>query len=178
MTILVWDGVNLGADCQIQDSGHKTIGHKIFRLNDGNLAGWVGAQTTGLALVDWWAQGADPEAFPEITEEFYAVLVIVQVPKKKSQTLKVFDFDSYPQPTPILSVPAFWGSGRAYAAGAMYAGADIISAIHAAEFYDVGCGSGYEILSTKGPEYDVSNIAKATLPNLSIPDFLRQSQRG
>lgn len=69
MTIICWDGTTLAADRRATSGGFNAYtAPKIFRAPDGSLYGTCGDCDAGAVLRRWFLGGADPAAWPTITQ--------------------------------------------------------------------------------------------------------------
>ena len=149
MSVIVYrDGV-LAADCQESFGNGRTKRQKLFRdRRTGLVLGYVGGTTHGQQLVNWALQDdLDPDRFPywpeqtQDSEGLMATLVLARPGKKEEAVRYVEGFG----PT-WLEVPEdtylAWGSGTPVALGALYAGADAVTAVKAATEHTTSCGFG------------------------------------
>lgn len=142
MTVIAWDGNTLAADKLMQNGGTKKTTTKIFKIN-GHLLGVCGNFSVGMELVDWWSNGAKPDAYPASNRclDDGATLIVIGADKK------VMVFESSPYPFGIDSDFCAFGCGDAPAMAAMECGADARRAVEVASKYDTGCGNGVDWLS-------------------------------
>lgn len=139
-TIAYRDGV-LAADT-IMTSGGVLIGEcaKIVRRADGDMAGGAGDATFLAAFRDWF-MGGETEPLPELKEgdtwmDRAAVF-------RRDGWIEVFE------PRGKFDVRARYyamGSGKEAALGAMFAGADAVTAVMAAIEHDPHTGGGVTVL--------------------------------
>lgn len=148
MTIIVWDGETLAADKQATTNDLVRKVTKIRRIR-GHLVGVSGDWDRGQEVFDWFEKGAEPEkmpAFQKVTDDFVGMLVIT--PDKR-----VLKYERSHVPMDFSEEDWFcMGSGRDYAYGALYMGADAASAVMAACAFSPSCGEGVDILRLEGGE--------------------------
>lgn len=131
MTVVAYrDGV-LAADSAASDG--DTIAHdikKCWRIR-GNLIGCAGFVTDITKFILWFRDGADEDEFPKM-RDLSALMV--------TPDAKIYSYDQLgPAPTECTSKYVAMGSGGAIALGAMYAGADAVTAVKAAIKHSHGC---------------------------------------
>ena len=139
MSVVVWDGKTLAADCQVTAAGTRHRVSKIRKLESGEVLAWTGWQDSGLAMADWYQQGADPKAFPAIQsdENRWSRLVV-------ASPAGVFAYEHLPFRLDVLDPYCAWGAGMDYALGALAMGADARRAVEVACLFSVDCGFGVE----------------------------------
>lgn len=140
MTVIVWDGVTLAADKQCQSGEMVYETTKIAHTPNGEVMAYAGPVAEGLAMMDWYAKGADPDLFPESQKgQDWAVLVVAAKHGVKH-------FENVPVPVPSHGKRA-WGSGKDFAMGALQMGATAEQAVQAANAVCVSCGFGVDTLT-------------------------------
>ncbi len=148
MTIIVWDGETLAADKQATHSDLVRKVTKIRRIR-GHLVGVSGDWDRAQEVFDWFEQGAEPEkmpAFQKVMDDFVGMLVIT--PDKR-----ILKYERSHVPMDFSEEDWFcMGSGRDYAYGALYMGANAASAVMAASAFSSSCGQGVDTLKLEGGE--------------------------
>lgn len=151
MSVVVWDGKTLAADCMAVNFGLKMKISKIKKLPESgviyhcvppsSLVAWTGQQDQALELLHWYELGQDREKYPSFqsTENWTRFIVI----KRGGKTIKHFVFEQTPFPI-VGDDKMAWGSGRDYALGAMELGADAVKAVEVASKFSDSCGFGVE----------------------------------
>lgn len=138
MSIVVWDGKTLAADKQATIDDRKVKCTKIMRLPTGELLAWVGNHESGLTLAQWYAAGAKEEDWPKFQEkEAWTNLIVIHKGK-------AWEYEQLPIRQRVETLPAAWGSGTAYALGAMAMGADAVKAVRVASKFCTTCGLGVD----------------------------------
>ena len=142
ITCIAWDGHTLAADKQATNAGLRRTTTKIYRVGD-VLVAIAGNLDQGMLMLDWIANGSQPDQFPASQrdkEDWTPVLVI-----SKEGGLMAFERT----PTPCMFEDKFYatGSGRDYALAAMHLGCDARKAVEVACVFDVNCGGGIDTLS-------------------------------
>jgi ATP-dependent protease HslVU (ClpYQ) peptidase subunit len=151
VSVIVWDGKTLAADCQCTCAGLKYRVSKIRRLPDGTVLAWTGGADTGQLMAKWYEDGADVKAWPahQANQKHWCHLVVMRTDGQ------VFCYEQYPSPIECLEAPMAWGAGRDFALGAMAAGADARKAVEIASQFSNTCGFGVEAFDL------VERLAKA-----------------
>ncbi len=142
MTVIAYDGRKLAADKQVtSEGGFKRTASKL-RVTEHGVLAWNGRIDHGIDLMDWFESGAKPEEFPEhlLGDACEAELIVVRAGGAVT-------YSGVPTPTPVLDGYMAWGSGRDFAMGAMYAGADAIGAVKAAIHWSAECGLGIDVFA-------------------------------
>jgi hypothetical protein len=139
MTVIVVRGSELAADKQSNDSGVRRTITKIVRLPDGRLAGCAGDSAMSNRMMDWAANGSDPEKFPD-RENKVDMLVL-------NLDGSVDLYCGGPAPDRLEDEFHAIGSGRDFALGAMHTGADVRCAVEAAIRFNTACGLGVDVMS-------------------------------
>jgi hypothetical protein len=147
VTVIVWDGTTLAADRRACANGFTYSVTKIARVGDClvALSGYFGR--FGLYKA-WLASGRNPELLPprpHDDREWSQCLVI-----HRDGAIERFEGGS---PAPII-VEERWhtmGSGRDYAAAALYLGCDAARAVEVASALSEECGNGVDTLTFDAP---------------------------
>jgi len=147
MSCVAWDGHTLAADRQGTSGGNKTTVTKITAVQDGKMlyaVAFVGLHTAGLRMLEWFAEGAEEEEFPNITDDGDTLTSLIVASKKG---LVVYE----QCPTPILFRDKLqaWGSGASVALGALAMGADSKKAVEIACKFDIYCGMGIDAITVR-----------------------------
>ena len=142
MTVIAWDGKTLAADKMMGGDFPRRV-TKLRRAKNGELLGVAGWMNRGLMLMDWWEAGVDVERFPSF-----------QFDKDKSCELMIVRRDGSlwvvnDEPVPIRIEEPFHaiGSGRDFAATAMFLGHDARRAVEVASQLCGYCGLGIDTLT-------------------------------
>ena len=136
MSVVAWDGKHLVADNQVT---HGTVPHrikKVVRFVRSGItigAGFVGGAAEGLALVEWYKAGADPELMPMYPD---TELIVCTANQCLSYT------EGIATPMRILEPYYATGSGTDYAQSALSLGMTARQAVLHAIEHDVFCGMG------------------------------------
>ncbi|MCA3042496.1 MAG: hypothetical protein ING51_05735 [Rhodocyclaceae bacterium] len=146
MTTVAWDGYTLAADKRATVGGMPYVTTKLKRLNGGPyhnaICGWAGTESIAKEVVSWLQSGAEPKEFPAVQRGSDWVPIILI---HEDQCL-VFEQTPFPVERDI-NKPTAIGSGREYAIGAMYWGANANAAVSVASKCDVYSGEGVDELS-------------------------------
>jgi len=141
MTVIAWDGRSIAADKRAISSGMAFTTTKLRRIKrKGHLhevLAWTGDQGLGEIMAKWYADGADPAAFPACQNngEQWARLII-------ADHLGVKFFERGPVAVWVEDRFAAWGSGRDFAIAAMHLGKSAREAVEVACLFEIGCGNG------------------------------------
>lgn len=142
MSVIAWDGKTIAADKRAVSEGLQRTTTKLY-IHNNSVLGFVGSQAHGLALVDWYKNGADVTKYPEFQKtEDWTRLIVAEYCMCKT-------YEQTPYPLTVEDTRSAWGSGRDYALGAMYAGKNAEEAVRVASFYDINCGNGITIFNLK-----------------------------
>lgn len=147
MSVIAWDGTFLAADTGAVNGDLMSRACKI-RLHDSNGAplspghptvlACTGDLGPGLLLMDWYERGANPDDWPKFQgTEDWARLVV-------ASNGKCWTYEKYPVALPVRTSYAAFGSGRDFAMGAMWGGANARGAVEAAITWCTTCGGGVE----------------------------------
>lgn len=143
MTVVAWDGVTLAADKRCVDgNGLRGTLTKISVTDDGKLLAITGRHSIGMRLLAWWAEGCEPDRFPEVAEEDGATLVVIS--RANDGKPIVSSYTSGPYPVVFEDQFRAWGSGRDFALAAMYLGCDARRAIEVTCHFQTDCGDGID----------------------------------
>ena len=148
MTVIAWDGSILAADRQSTNNGMKRAVTKIKKIGD-SLYGISGSFDRGVTVLNWVEAGKDPQEWPEFQqkEEDYCFLLEI------APGGIIYKYEREPYPIHIEEIQYAQGSGRDYAMGAMFMGANAVEAVKAACEFDVSCGMGIDILALDDAAY-------------------------
>lgn len=163
MTAIVWDGKQLAADSLCVSGGVRMKAAKLFKLPTGHIVGVYGHFDRSADMLGWFKDnaqhGLDFDKYTKMVDkpkgEDAGIVVYFPV------TGEVYEFDDTKWGFPILDDYMAWGSGREVALGAMYAGANAVTAVRAAARHMTSCDDG--VVSFTAPRL-VS--ALADLPSL------------
>jgi hypothetical protein len=141
MTVIAWDGHTLAADKQM-GTAYPRLVTKIRRLATRELVGVTGRFDQGLELIAWYEAGADPATFPafQANESDNSELIIVR------PSGIVYSLSNRPIAMPLENSQHAVGSGRDFAAAAMYLGCDARRAVEVACALAADCGGGVDSL--------------------------------
>lgn len=141
MTVIAWDGKTLAADKQMGMAYPRSV-TKIRRLPSGELIGVTGMFDQGLELINWYVAGADPSTFPafQANEDKNSELIIVRTDGV------VCSLANRPIVMPLENIHHAVGSGRDFAAAAMYLGLNAARAVEVAIALAGDCGIGIDTL--------------------------------
>ena len=140
MSIVAYDGRIVAADRQSTNSDTRREVQKIFLIDTEygkEIVAFVGCMSGGLAMMEWYENGADPSILPQSQNT------------DSGAVLSVFHkdgVDTYENhiPMPINDPFWAWGSGRDIALGAMAHGANAIEAVEIASRFNIDCGMGID----------------------------------
>lgn len=140
MTIIAWDGTTLAADKQVTCNDLKKTITKIFKTDLG-LIGVSGVMNMGMAIKTWLLEGAIAELYPEISNEPYTQLILIN----KEHQLITYQGCGYPL---LIEDKIFaMGSGRDFAYMAMYLGKTAKEAVELTNLFNASCGMGIDTLT-------------------------------
>lgn len=140
MTVVAWDGVTLAADkrfCQGSTIGTCT---KAFKVR-GHLVAFSGSATAAAQLLEWFAEGADPERFLDVPDGQETDMIVITPDRK------ILLYEDSPFPMLCEDKQHAIGSGANFAAAAMYCGENAVKAVEVACALDAGCGNGITVLT-------------------------------
>lgn len=134
MTTIAFDEFGVATDTGTFE-GDMYVGNtsKIY-ANENFILAWTGDASEKVPMFEWYANGADASNAPARSSR--DGLLIAFTPNG------VFEYE-YASPTPYKSsFKRFaYGGGRAFAVGALYAGASAVQAVEAAIYFHV-CTAG------------------------------------
>lgn len=136
MSVIAWDGRHIVADNQVTEGSVPKKTTKLFRIQRQGVihgVGFVGVAGEGLAMVDWWRQGADTDEMPCYPE---TSLIVATATHCMS-----YD-DGLAIPWTVQERYAAYGSGGYYADSALALGKTARQAVLHAIKHDVFCGMG------------------------------------
>jgi len=137
MTVIAFDGITMAADKHMTDGDRSCTITKIWKHGDVVLA-MCGDISYGLALKEWFLDGADPDEFPEPYDRDTLSNLIVWDGKQ------IYAYERTPHPIYYEDKFAAWGSGAMVAIGAMACGALAVDAVRIANRHCPTCGMGIE----------------------------------
>lgn len=142
MTVIAWDGKTLAADKRSTNSGNPSTVTKIRRTDNGELMAASGDHSVAVALMEWYAAGADRAKYPDNRNGEYCRAYLLVV--RQNGTFIKYEMES----CPLEFEDRFtaMGSGRDYALAAMHLGHDARKAVEVACALDTGCGNGIDAL--------------------------------
>lgn len=142
MTVIAWDGKTLAADKRM-GTEYPRLTTKIHCTPTGDeLVGICGFMDHGLHLFQWYIQGRDPATFPTLQadEEKNSELIIIRPDRT------IWSLRGAPLPFRIENETHAVGSGRDFAAAAMYLGHSAREAVEVAIALCGSCGGGIDTL--------------------------------
>lgn len=142
MTVIAWDGKILAADKQCGYGGMRCTVTKIFRVGK-LLVGGAGDFTLVLEMVDWVRRGRPVDSFPanQRSKDDWQALMVIEPDGS------IVTYERTPHPIRYEQKQFAIGSGREFAMGAMYMGANAVRAVEAAIALEVNCGIGIDTLT-------------------------------
>lgn len=146
MTVIAWDGKTLAADKRMGCNGYPATTTKIFRTLDGALMGGCGESDMVAVLRQWYANGADPAAYPSNRNSDGTSRARLLVIKPDGL---VMTYANEPVPVRIEDTMFAIGSGGDFALAAMHLGHDARRAVEVACALDSDCGNGIDTLQLK-----------------------------
>jgi hypothetical protein len=146
MTIIVADAsVGLmAADTLVTEQdlkSYRTV--KIFRCEDGSIAGAAGLGTAGLAFLEWAIAGRKRLISAAKLTGLDGALIL-------QPDGKILRFDSHPKPDVVIGDFAAVGCGRDVALGARHAGASAEGCVRAAIDLVTHCGGEVTVIHLEG----------------------------
>ena len=142
MTVIAWDGTTLAADRRAVSVETPRRVCKIREIR-GHLCATSGDFAFGLAMFQWFADGAMPGDYPQSQrdkDDWQSLLIIT--PERK-----IWRFERTPYPIEILDKQYAMGSGRDYALMAMHLGKTAVEAVELTSLFNVYCGDGVDTLT-------------------------------
>lgn len=140
MSVIAWDGKSVAADrlgCVAECALTTT---KIWRDEaSGIVVATTGDASFGLAIVQWWKDGAESKQWPAFQSTDDWARMIVFEPGEKPYSYERQPFKQIVE-DPFMA----WGSGRDFALGAMAMGATAREAVEIASRFNVYCGNGID----------------------------------
>lgn len=149
MTVIAWDGTTLAADRRITRGSSDWVcasTRKITKLLTGELIGAAGTQSFCNMVRAWYVAGADPDTFPEGSEDKYCDLLVIRKSPLGYET-KIYNSGPYPIEWLPVSRGVAIGSGAQAAMVAMHCGKSAREAVEIASMFDPGCGNGIDELT-------------------------------
>lgn len=141
MTVICYANGVLAADKRATNNGMARTVTKIRRVR-GHLCGGAGDFAMLQEMFAWFERGADPADVPAFqkTSDFVSFLAITPEGRilKYEQSAYPIDFTE--------SGSYVFGSGRDYAAAALYLGKSAKEAVEVASALDTTCGNGVDTL--------------------------------
>lgn len=135
-TVAYKDGV-MAADKQM--GGYSGIITKVYRIGD-SLVGLSGSDYAAcLKVVDWLADGGDPDEKPDLGDSDIHILLV-----DSEGTIFLYNNNLYPMPMEQEFFAV--GSGMDYAIGAMAMGGSAADGVRVASRFDPGTGQGVDCL--------------------------------
>lgn len=139
MTVIAFDGRILAADRMIVDGYAKQSGTKIHRVN-GELFGYSGCMSTGMARMEWVRAGMDPATYPKVPEDEFGRLLRIAADGQ----IMLYTVNGFP----MRYESRFYaiGSGSDFALAAMFLGHSAERAVYVASELSSECGMGIDTL--------------------------------
>lgn len=142
MTVIAYkDGV-VACDSQSTQGNIRWTVRKFEWVGDTLLIG-TGGLTQFLEVVQWYRDGANPADWPacQTAQDFSTMLAFTPE--------GVFEYEHRPFPIAVLDSFAAWGSGAAFAIGAMAVGASPLEAVNVAMEHCATCGRGAHVFDLR-----------------------------
>ena len=152
MSVVVYDGKSVVADKQGTNINVRSLSSKLTRIQQSEIVddhvvqvpyilGWVGTQSSGLLMQQWWLAGANPDTFPicQHDNERWSRLIVVNC-----LTKNIFMYEQLPVAIPVEDSYMAWGSGSDFALGALAMGATARRAAEIACQFCIYCGYGVQ----------------------------------
>lgn len=141
MSIVAWDGKSIAADkmtvsCDMRSTTTKLV--IVDGQNGGLFLAWVGESGGGLALLDWYQKGRNPDQWPAAQRTADWTRLIV------ADKNGVVFYEREPFAQSVEEPFMAWGSGRDFAMGAMAMGASAKEAVEVASRFSTTCGNGVD----------------------------------
>lgn len=127
MSVVVWDGITLACDSDTNDGQVKLPLNKIFRVGM-SLCGVVGLVSDCMKLKQWAEKHCPPAEAPDVSPTSSLLRI------DHAGMVSMYS-SGWVQRTGKLAI----GSGRDFAYGAMFMGADAEEAVRAAIKYSATC---------------------------------------
>lgn len=118
---------------------------KIFRLKNGDLAGFAGEVGLATQFMNWLNSDRKIEEFPESQRDNNDAIQCMLI--KKDGTIWIFERS--PHPYQVFSDKCTIGSGADYAAAVLELGYDAVTAVRIANKLCPSCGHGCDKLALK-----------------------------
>jgi hypothetical protein len=141
MTTIAWDGKTLAADRRLVVGNKCYRAGKLYRFLDGSVAGFAGHAGQITQVVEWLANGEDPESAPEVDDVRGIIASTSALLFVENTTLIPVDRD---QPVSV-------GSGEDYALVILRDGGSAEQAVLRAAEFDPFTGDGVETLEPSEP---------------------------
>lgn len=143
-TVAYRDGI-LAADTRCVRQGIIEAAHKLFRLDDGSIAGFAGSLCDIHHFVRWYNAGADVDDPPKWimfgdNDEPVVDCILVSEDGVSRWTAHI-------QPSPIIGPYFAIGSGQQFATAAMFMGATAEQAVRVAMGLDPNTGGEVQTMS-------------------------------
>lgn len=141
MTIIVWDGRTLAADCQGTYGDARIWRNKITRRADGTLIATAGSFSLAQAMVNhlFGDPGSRPNWPTAVTDESADVICV-------DPDARVTWYTHFrPVAIELHQAQMAWGCGREFAMGALAMGANAVRAVEVAIELCPGCGLGVQV---------------------------------
>lgn len=141
MTVIAWDGRTIAADKRATCAGVHFTTTKLRRLASGEILAWTGDQDAGMAVAEWYANGAHVADWPasQKDKEAWSRLIVV-----RKDGVRFYER----QPVAVKIEDGFcaWGSGRDFALAAMSLGQSAREAVQVACRFATDCGNGVDVM--------------------------------
>lgn len=138
MSVVVWDGKTIAADRRQCCGALRSETSKMCKLPNGEVLAWTGTQERGLALADWYRDGASPAKWPSFQSDDDWVRLIV------ASCEGAFFYEQLPIRQMVIDPFGAWGEGRDFAYGALGMGATARQAVEVTARFCVSVGDGIE----------------------------------
>lgn len=144
MSVIAWDGHTVAADKRGVCGNTATTTTKLWLMPKGVVIGAIGDSDFGLAIVDWWSDGADPASWPSFQSTDNWARLIVFEPGQAP-----YSYERHPVKQVVEDYFMAWGSGSDLALGALAMGATARQAVAIACRFDIYCGNGIDELGVE-----------------------------
>jgi hypothetical protein len=146
MSVVVWDGHTIAADCMAVSSGMKRECKKLHLLQDTTntkiAAAFTGTFEHGAVLLQWYLEERSADTYPAFQKTDNWTRMIIVQKDGTDITVRTYEQTHIPTVFPGATKMA-WGAGRDFAMGAMMAGATAIKAVGITNGLSDSCGFGF-----------------------------------
>ena len=141
MSVIAYDGKFVAADRMSIFNDHCREAGKLFLSKSGDaILGYTQYIENGIGLIEWFNNGADPDAWPSWQQSGDEWARLMVFPNYRPP----YFFERLPYPQSVPDAFLAWGSGRDFALGALAMGADATKAVEIACKLCATCGMGID----------------------------------